>query len=193
MKNDTKSIQVSPQPLVNLEEAKSFLDMFAPGERLTFQTFAEGTNDSGPKQRARILHGTIDELGERLKTLNADGAGIFFMVNAGDCLGRSKSNVVRVRAQFVDLDSAPIAPVLEARPQPSIVVESSPDKWHAYWLIDDCPLGQFTACQVALAKKFNGDPSVKDLPRVMRVPGFLHQKSKPFLTRLADIKQLERA
>jgi hypothetical protein len=38
-----------------------------------------------------------------------------------------------------------------------------------------------------LAHKFNGDKSVSDLARVMRLPGFYHRKTDtPFLTRLVD-------
>lgn len=69
--------------------------------------------------------------------------------------------------------------------QPSFVVESSPGKYHVYWLIDDCSLDKFSDYQKALAETFGGDPSVTDLPRVMRVPGFLHQKdpNSPFQVR----------
>ena len=86
----------------------------------------------------------------------------------------------RVRAVFVDLDGAPLAPVLEAGLEPHVVVESSPGKFHVYWQVDDCPLDQFERVQRALARRFGGDPSVHDLPRVLRVPGFLHCKGEPF-------------
>ena len=87
----------------------------------------------------------------------------------------------RVRAVFLDLDGAPLAPVLKAGLDPHVVVESSPGKFHIYWLTDDCPLDQFERVQRALARRFGGDPSVHDLPRVLRVPGFLHRKNEPFL------------
>jgi hypothetical protein len=45
-------------------------------------------------------------------------------------------------------------------------------------------LADFKSCQKALAAKFNGDPAVCDLARVMRVPGFWHLKADPFQTRL---------
>jgi Protein of unknown function (DUF3987)/RepB DNA-primase N-terminal domain len=41
---------------------------------------------------------------------------------------------------------------------------------------------QFAELQKALAARFGGDPSVHDLPRVMRLPGFFHRKGAPFLT-----------
>ena len=67
---------------------------------------------------------------------------------------------------------------------PDIVVESSPNRWHGYWLTNDCPLDQFKHFQQLIAQKFAGDTAINDLPRVMRLPGFWHQKSEPFLTRM---------
>jgi hypothetical protein len=108
------------------------------------------------------------------------------MVNQGDGEGRKRSNVRRVRAVFVDLDGAPVDPVRSAPLYPHIIIESSPGKFHAYWKVDGLPLDQFTAVQVALAHRFEGDPAVKDLPRVMRLPGFLHLKAEPFRTRILE-------
>jgi len=77
---------------------------------------------------------------------------------------------------FADLDGSPIEPILSAKLEPHMIVESSKGKYHAYWLVDDCPLDQFSIHQKAIAKRFDSDPSVCDLPRVMRVPGFNHLK-----------------
>jgi hypothetical protein len=85
---------------------------------------------------------------------------------------------------FVDLDGASINPVIDGPLAPSIIVQSSPGKFHAYWLVNDLPLVDFSGFQKALAHRFSGDPSVCDLPRVLRVPGFLHRKAEPFLTHL---------
>ena len=110
-----------------------------------------------------------------------EGDGV---VHDGEKSCRMTANVTRVRAVFVDLDGAPIAPVLLSAVPPDWAVQSSPGRWHAYWKVTSCPLGQFAAAQIALAAKFNGDASVKDLPRVMRVPGFVHQKGTPFVSQL---------
>ena len=133
---------------------------------------------------ARIMHGELAEHGPSLEALNQVGAGVFVMVNAGNGKGRSAGNVIRVRALFADLDGAPIEPVLAAQPMPHMIVESSPSRYHAYWCVCDCSLDRFTELQEAIAVKFASDPKVKDLPRVMRLPGFWHQKGKPFQTRL---------
>ncbi|MBK7079424.1 MAG: hypothetical protein IPH55_01405 [Betaproteobacteria bacterium] len=116
---------------------------------------------------------------------------MFVMVNEGDGVVhegsktcRTAANVKQVRALFVDLDGAPLQPVAAAAVPPDIVVNSSPGKYHGYWLGVSCPLDAFTPAQLALAEKFGGDPSVNDLPRVMRLPGFFHQKGEPFMTRI---------
>lgn len=162
--------------------AQRFLDLLAPGEAITFQTFDDTKRKR--KELARIRHGHLDEHGAELLRLNQQGAGIYWTVNRTDLKGRCERNIVGVRALFVDLDGAPIDPVVRAAAAPDVIVESSPGRFHAYWRIADCPLDQFTALQKALAAKFNGDLKVSDLPRVLRVPGFLHRKAAPFLARL---------
>lgn len=165
---------------VDLAQARAFLSRL--GTSHTFQTF-----DDSRQQRpglARIRHGNLARHSGTLMHLNAAGAGVFVMVNGGDGKGRKANNVQQVRACFADLDGAPLEPVLAFPLRPHMVVESSPGRWHAYWLIADIPLEQFKAVQQAIARQFNADVKVCDLPRVMRVPGFLHRKGEPFLSRV---------
>ena len=98
--------------------------------------------------------------------------GIFVTVNTTDYQGRKSENIVKVRAFFVDLDGSPLDPVLSAPISPHIIVESSPSRYHAYWIVNDAPLDKFSLVQEELICKFNGDNKVKDLSRVMRLPGF---------------------
>ena len=160
-----------------------FLSLF--GDRFTFQTF----DDSPAKSPAlsRIMHGRLAEHAAALASLNERGAGVFFMVNAGDGKGRKAGNVAQVRALFVDLDGSPLAPVQEAALPPHCIVESSPGRWHAYWLVKDCPLDRFKPLQRALAERFDADRKVCDLPRVMRLPGFDHRKGEPFASRVLSL------
>jgi hypothetical protein len=57
-----------------------------------------------------------------------------------------------------------------------MIVQTSEGKWHIYWCVDDAPLSGFAETQKKLSALFGSDPSVCDLPRVMRLPGFPHQK-----------------
>ena len=213
-----------PEP--NRAWAEEFLKALDPStDRFTFQTFDD--NKERKKERAEanklrkqqgkkplkdpfahIFHGTLAEHWNELVTLNAQGAGVYVTVNETDFKGRTEKNIVRVRAQFVDLDGAPFAPIndLKQTPtQPHIIVESSPKRFHAYWLIKPLVVehdkkeadgkitkakevdgkitpDQFSAVQKAIAARYSGDSAVHDLPRVMRLPGFIHRKGAPFLS-----------
>ena len=75
-----------------------------------------------------------------------------------------------------------------------IIVESSDGKWHVYWRVIDFDRLNYTGTQRAIATKFDSDQQVIDLPRVMRLPGFPHQKvedgvvSPPFMAHVVSIK-----
>lgn len=171
----------------DLAETNRFLEVMAQGERVTFQTF-DDTPAKRPKL-ARTLHGTLDEHATLLGELNAKGAGVFVTVNATDGGGRKRENVTRVRALFADFDDP--APDTRERLRaddlpPSIIVESSPGKLHAYWQADGLELTEFTALQKRVATAWGSDPSVNDLPRVLRLPGFLHNKGEPQPVRLIE-------
>jgi hypothetical protein len=163
-------------------EAQRFLDALAPDSAYTFQTFA----DSKGGHLAQIFHGTLSDHAPRLTTLNSQGAGVFVMVNAGDGKGRTKANVTAVRTVFADFDGVALPPTW--RLEPHMVVESSPGKYHVYWLVSDVSLSNFPTFQKALAKHFGSDPAVSDVCRVMRLPGFYHRKGEAVMVKLLEHK-----
>ena len=170
----------------DLESTKRFLTALdEEAEAFTFQTFAdhEDAGDELRRELARVLHGPLDSVAPALRRMNARGAGIYVMVNAGDLEGRSADNVVGVRALFADFDGTPLPAAWPL--EPHMVIESSPGKWHAYWLASGIELAEFKPFQKTIAKRFGTDPKVQDLPRVMRLPGFFHRKGAPFLSRIA--------
>lgn len=172
-------------------EAERFLR--ALGGSFTFQTF----NDAKlPTQKrdplAKWMHGSLAECAYKLADLNARGAGVFVMVNEGNGKGRKIANVKRVRAYFADFDDVK-PPAVESAPMtPHAIIESSPGRWHWYWFIEGAPLDEFKTVQRPIAGRFGSDPSVCDLPRVMRLPGYLHHKREPFLTRIVELRDAPR-
>ena len=166
-------------------EAQAFLDDLEPDGQFTFQSFDDRDDDTKPKRRwlIEVLHGTLAVLWDRLVDLNRRGAGIFVTINRTDLTGRKKENIVAVRAVFVDLDGSPLQPILECALKPNMVIESSPGRYHAYWLCRDFPLNEFERTQGALVKRFSGDSNCMDISRVMRMPGFFHRKGEPVMTR----------
>lgn len=168
---------------IDWDEAKRHLSVFG-STRVTIQT----ADDKKEKRKylSRILHGEIDDLMGEIENLNRKGAGIHLLVNTGDFKGRKKNNILGIRVLFIDTDGSLCIdpksgmPKDEAYPLPhSALIESSPGKWHVYWLIKDCPLEQFENLQKALAVKYASDKSVADISRVMRIAGTLHQKGEP--------------
>lgn len=167
----------------NREEAERYLDLLDnEADTWTFQTFDDmkGRKDS---RLALVLNGTLGEHWETLVRLNQGGAGVFVTVNETDGTGRKKENIIRVRAiwQEQDDDGCPELPV-----QPHITVESSPGKHHNYVLVKNVPLDDFQGLQACMVESYGSDPNAKDLSRVLRLPGFYHQKdpSSPHMVRI---------
>jgi uncharacterized protein DUF5906/DNA primase RepB-like protein/primase-like protein len=168
-------------------EAAHFLSLIGRGAaRFTFQTVDD--SDRKDKHLIRIIHGTFAELFDQLVRLNRAGAGIFFCVNETDLRGRRGENVIAVRAFHVDLDDAPLP--AEWAHKPHVVVETSPGHYHVYWLVDGCALEDFSAKQRALIRRYGGDKGVHDLSRVLRLPGFFHQKREPRLVRIIEANDI---
>jgi putative DNA primase/helicase len=193
----------------NRAEAERFLAALdpSPDARWCFQTFTDDKklrkeraeeNKLRKKQGKPPLkdplaawrYGTLADHYEWLVKQNARGAGIFVTVNETDGKGRETTNVIRIRAGFGDLDGAPLEPVMGGPLLPHIAVESSPGRFHTYWNVTDMPLDQFEPLQKAIASRFSGDPSIHDLPRVMRLPSFIHRKAEPFVSRVLQINEI---
>jgi hypothetical protein len=101
-----------------------------------------------------------------------DDFGVFAVVNEG---GSKAEAIKRVRAVFIDGDDIPIPDAWHV--PPCFIVQRDATHWHAYWPVDEAfPLDAFTSTQKRLAVRYGSDDAVTDLPRVMRVPGFLHLK-----------------
>lgn len=168
-------------------------------EMITFQFFTDdkkllpkgkgGKPGKDPRAKWRYMKRSLTYAYHHKK--QSEKCGAYVMVNAGDGNGRLKNNVVKVRAFFIDLDGSPWEPAAMAL-KPHMRVESSPGRWHLYWLVSDCRLDQFKPIQQAIARKYNGDKSCCDLPRVLRVPGFYHLKKQPVMSILTEVNDLPR-
>lgn len=159
----------------------------APDATVTWQLLSDSRDG---RRRSAVYHHPLAAVWRELSWQNSVGVGIFVMVNAGDGGNRASANVVSLRALFVDDDKGLIqlgGSTLAALP-PSLIVRSRRGP-HLYWrLRDGEALARFSPAQEALAAHFGTDGAVKDLPRVMRVPGFFHMKqpNDPFMVQLVE-------
>jgi hypothetical protein len=156
--------------------------------KFTFQFFAD-SGDSGP----RVFHATLDEVWPKVLMLNTPqrGAGAYVTIGETDFMGRKAENIVRPRALFADADSKEqaercVSMLTACGVCPSMAVNSG--RGHHFYFCADIPRDQFSVLQRQLIAKLGTDPAVKDLSRVMRLPGTLHLKdpANPRLVKLLN-------
>lgn len=162
--------------------AERFLSLLDPiSDRFCFRTFDDTEQDR--RWLAKKFDGSFGDCQRAFEASNNDSAGVFVVINKG---GHTADSIVKVRAVFADTDGAPLEPLRTL--DPHAIVQSSLGKWHVYWLVeDDFPVNQFSLVQKAIAAKFGTDPSINDLSRVMRLPGFKHCKNAPVDVRIAEL------
>ena len=179
---DRKAVK---QPQVQLDDARTFVDLFHKGP-CCFQTYDDDKKRDDKRLASKDWYGTFDAYKDRLQSNNVRGAGVSLCINVNDGAKRAKTNITRINALWVDTDGAPLQPILDTGITPHLITESSPGKYHIYWLTDDCRVDQWEAIMRALTNKFDCDEKVCHLQTVMRIPGFLHQKEDPFLSRIKE-------
>jgi hypothetical protein len=141
-----------------------------------------------PDERAPMrfnFRGKPSVLFPRLRKRNGEGWAIYYSVNRTDGEGRKRANMIAARALAIDLDGAPLP--TEWRIPPHLILESSPGKFQCLWAINETTdFDAHRGMMLRLAAFYGGDRSVADVTRVLRLPGFLHQKRKPFRSRIIE-------
>lgn len=166
----------------NLNEIKNFKKYFHETAAAIYLAYPP---KDGKCLRPESLYGSAKANIARLVEANIEGMSIAMMINKG--MVRSIKAVTKVSALFADFDSGDltIANMLALPIEPHMIIESSPSKFHVYWLVKDCQVDQFSAVMKALALKLGSDTNICDLVRVMRMPGSINWKyNLPFLTKI---------
>jgi hypothetical protein len=169
------SIVLSERPLCK-EDAEKFLELLGePNDKFTFVALHDTDKSQSPKH----FYGTLSNHYSKLETANRQGYGIFVTIQETTSESRKNEDIKRIRAFFVDVDKVGEYPKPEEfHIEPSVSVESSPGKFHHYWMTkDDCQLDTFKPIQKRLIERYKADTACSDLARVMRLPGFAHCKT----------------
>lgn len=131
--------------------------------------------------------GMLDLEPEDASTWNTRGWGIFATVQKFRG-ARRKENLERIRAWAIDLDGGDKPEQrkrIEKSPlRPSSIVETK-NGYHVYWYAEGALAEHYRLILDRLVTFFGADKNARDLARVLRVPGFLHQKdpANPFPVR----------
>ncbi|MCJ7518291.1 MAG: RepB family DNA primase, partial [Anaerolineaceae bacterium] len=166
--------------LIQAERYLSILDEGA--EAFCFQTF-DDLKSRKSKALASIRQGSFEKWGAFLAQMNNSGGGVFVTVNESDGQGRKLENITRIRTIWHEEDT----PCNKKFPlEPHLLIESSPGKYHRYWLVDGLSQSDFSGVMRRMIQDYGSDPNVKDTARVLRIPGFYHQKDPehPFMVRI---------
>ena len=199
-------VETMPALTFDLGQAAEFIRLLEP--RLagasgwdTMVTFQTADDDKKRKNHklTRVINATLldaitapdpqdgDEWKIRnLLTLNGLRTAIWVTINETNLYGRKAANIRRVRAIWQEDDNgfAGTYPL-----KPSIVVETSPGHFHRLWLLegaDDLSFTEHRGVMERMVADYGSDKGAKDLERVLRVPGFYHQKREPFLVRIVE-------
>lgn len=129
---------------------------------------------------------------EARKDLNDKGYDAYFTVNGfkGEPNAK-KERCTSLNAFFVDIDGRKDADELEKikeKLSPTFIIETKRGH-HIYWLLDEviyknevtddewnAAVAQWEAIELSIVTALKGDPVVKDLTRILRVPGSLYWK-----------------
>lgn len=120
--------------------------------------------------------------------LNKEGFGVFWTVNEFDG-PRKSENLVRLNSWYVEIDEIDKAiqiALIEQSPVPPNLVVESKNGFHIYWNCREATLQNYSNVLSGLRHYFLGDHRAKDVARLLRAPGYLHQKdpSDPFLVQV---------
>lgn len=173
-----------------IELATKFINKFKfkEGGKIIFASFMDMKNKEGGKSGYHGWHTSmaIERAWSQVLSANNSGCGIFFAVNylepkleTNPGKKRTKKMVVGCRAIWCEDDEIRTHPRGESEwpIKPSIVVESSRGKYHYYWLTWTENKEEWEQVQMKLVTDWGSDPNVKDLTRVLRLPGTLHVKA----------------
>ena len=142
------------------------------------RVFFRGLSDGKNAKSADYLPGKINY--QTLQNWNDQGFGVYMVVNGG---GKADENVKHGRAIFYEHDNLPKDEQKQLwqklnLPEPTFQVDTGGKSIHSYWVFDKpSPVEDWKTLQADLLEFSDGDRSIKNPSRVMRVPGFKHQET----------------
>ena len=175
--------------LFKINDAERFLSRLRTTENDTNYLFCCYPDPPDLKGNTSIpggVYGNIRQYEDKLIRYNESLYGVYVTVNKTESKSRKKDDIVLARAIWQEDDGDG----KEIKLPPSFTVETSPNKYHRYWIIDGgtTDFERWQMIMDVMVNQYGSDPNAKDLCRVMRLPGFNHVKdpSNPFLVHILN-------
>lgn len=176
--------RIVPNPEPNLKVAEQYLTFLdETAEQFTFQTFDDLKSRKDPSL-IKVMNGTLEQHAVDMTRLQWRRAGVFVTINETDGTGRKNENIKRIRAVWCEWDRPEPLPAFPL--DPHLIVESSPKKYHVYWRVEGLMPPEFDGVMQTMVSDYGSDPNAKDRARVLRLPGFWHQKGDQFQVRIIE-------
>jgi putative DNA primase/helicase len=164
---------------LNIPVEEFLRPFFNADENVCIRVFSDRKEQGFKGQKLQVNMGRIETILPLLADHNIKNRGVFFVVNYG---GQEDREITRVNAQFVENDNLPVEEqykrLMDFPLEPSLIVRTK-KSLHSYWLIKDGEVSSFRKVQMKLAKLFEGDRTIINESRVLRLPGFNHCKGEP--------------
>jgi hypothetical protein len=177
--------------LISIEQTIKQLQLlgYKDGDRLFFRAIDKRDGAGAPKN----LDSVFPSVPTALTELNTNGHGIYTVANGG---GHKDGEVLAGRATWYEHDDRPRGEQIGlwqslGLPEPTFQVDTGGKSIHSYWVftepvaIEHIPpekeggkgrcAGKWCDLQRDLLEYSNGDKSIKNPSRVMRLAGFKHQ------------------
>jgi uncharacterized protein (DUF927 family) len=150
---------------------------YSEGDRLNFRGFYDKKDPRQPGSRCENKTGTLGDSLETLKQWEADKRGVYMVVNRG---GRCDAKITDCLAIFCEWDNLEKSIQVGiwrdlGLPEPTMQIETGGKSIHCYWVFSEpIPPEQWKPLQADLLEYADGDRTIKNPSRVMRMPGFKH-------------------
>ncbi|MEG4281069.1 AAA family ATPase [Microcoleus sp. MON1_C1] len=155
------------------------------GDKVFLRAFFPDTDPRKAEDKGRKAESTsLDQLITQATNFQADGRGIYFVVNGG---GHKNDDVSTGRAIFYEHDNLDKAAQIElwkglGLPEPSLQIDTGGKSIHSYWIfVTPIAIEKWLPLQAELLEFADADRSIKNPSRVMRLAGAWHSSGNQSL------------
>lgn len=139
-------------------------------------------SNQGTYNRPRLRYGTYTEQVKFFDAYSTNGVEPFILAGYSDGHGHADDNILHTWVLCVDFDYGyPSFLTKNELIRPSFCIETSPNHYHAGWLLDAYCLPEVARPILkAMADRLNGDFAYAKVSQLIRLPGFENKKRSAF-------------